>query len=472
MIKMKQLGWLLLFLGITSQVLAETNNEKKGYHIQAQFKGLHSNDTVYLCRYYGDKRFYQDTALVDAKGGVVFQDTTTLKEGMYFFMFPKQRIMDFIMKPNSFSLTADPDNTVGSAQFKGSQDNTDFYNYQKYFQVQRKVADSLGALYKAASPANKSNYEAQLKTLDSNMVVYISTFIKEHPQNLFTAILNTTKEVDMPETPTLPNGAKDTMFLYKYYKAHYWDNVNLGDDRLIRTPVLASKVEDYFKRLVINSADSINKEIDMILSKSGKDIFEYFVREFTYKYETSTQMGMDAVFVHMAKEYYMKNKCPWATKEVVKKIEERANILDPLLIGKVAPNLYMADTSGKYVYLSNIPAKYIILYFWDSGCGHCQKETPKLYEWWLANRSKGIAVYAANIERKDEDWLAYVRSKNIKAWYNVRDKYNHTDFKITYDIYSTPVIYVLNEKKEIIAKRIAIEDLDSFIKAYEAMKKK
>lgn len=463
---------LFLITGFVHTVLWAAGT-KSGYQIQAHFKGLQAQDTVYFCRYYGDKRFYQDTAIVDAKSMVLFQDTTTLAEGMYFFLFPKQRIMDVILSPTHFSLSADPDNIISTVQFKGSPDNTDFYAYQKYFQKQRTVADSIGTLYKQAAPSNKAQYEKQLKQIDSSMVQYITNFIQTHPKNLFTAILKTTKDVDIPEAPLLPSGARDTLFMYRYYKAHYFDQVDFTDNRLIRTPVLASKVEDYFKRLVVNVSDSITKEIDFVLSKcaGAKDNFEYFTREFTYKYETSTVMGMDAVFVHMAKNYYMKGKCPWATQEVVKKISDRANLLEPLLIGKVAPNLYMADTSGKYVYLSAIQAKYIILYFWDSGCGHCQKETPKLYEWWLANRAKGIAVYAANIERKDEEWLAYIRKNNIKAWYNVRDKYNHTDFKQTYDIYSTPVMYVLNEKKEIIAKRIGMEDLDDFLKAYEKMKK-
>jgi peroxiredoxin len=183
-------------------------------------------------------------------------------------------------------------------------------------------------------------------------------------------------------------------------------------------------------------------------------------------------MGMDAVFVHLGKEYYMKGKCPWATSSTVTKITERVELLEPLLLGKKAPNLFMTDTTGTYRYLHDVNAKYTILFFWDSQCGHCQQETPKLYEWWLKNRSKGIQVYAASIERKDDEWMKFIRSKNIRQWLNVRDSKTHTDFKVTYDIYATPVLYVLDKNKIIIAKRIGYENLDDFLTQYEKTLKK
>ena len=35
-----------------------------------------------------------------------------------------------------------------------------------------------------------------------------------------------------------------------------------------------------------------------------------------------------------------------------------------------------------------------------------------------------------------------------------------------YDIISTPVIYILNEQKEIIAKRLAVEQIEKFLENY------
>ena len=156
------------------------------------------------------------------------------------------------------------------------------------------------------------------------------------------------------------------------------------------------------------------------------------------------------------------------------KIKERTDILEPLLLGKKAPTLYMTDSVGKYVVSDAIKAKYLVLYFWDSNCGHCQKETPKLFEAYKTQlRAKGVALYCANIEREDKGWLKYIREKqlNTPGWYNVRDSKNHTDFKITYDIYSTPVIYILDENKIIRAKRLGSDQILEFIEQYEKNKK-
>jgi thiol-disulfide isomerase/thioredoxin len=440
-----------------------------GYDIKVQIKGLKQADTVFLARYYADKRYYQDTALVDSKGMISFADTTQLKEGMYFLLLPGQRIFDFILKPNTLSFSINEASLVKFAQFKNSPDNTAFYAYQNFFLTQKELADTLNAQIKTATGSNKEKLTKQLSGIDSTMLSYIQNYLSNNPTSLFTSILKTSKEVDVPPAPKKSDGTIDSTWQYHYYKNHYFDNVDFSDDRLIRSPVLVNKVDTYFKNLVVQRPDSIIKEIDMILSKAktSKDLFEYFVRDFTYKYETSQVMGMDAVFVHLGKEYYMKGKCVWATPETVTKIKERVELLDPLLLGKKAPNLYMTDTSGTYRYLYDVNAKYTILFFWDSQCGHCQKETPKLYEWWLKNKDKGIQVYAADIERKDEEWLKFIRANNIRKWLNVRDSKNHTDFKVTYDIYATPVLYVLDKNKVIIAKRIGHENLDDFLIQYE-----
>ena len=467
--KLPLLSLLLILSSIATSLGAAGN--PPAYDIKVHIKGIKQADTVYLARYYADKRYYQDTALADAKGMVSFSDTTQLKEGMYFLLLPGQKIFDFILNPKSFSISLNmaDENLVKGASFKNSPDNTAFYDYQKFFMRQKEAADSLNTLMKTASDKQKESITNQLLAIDSTMLNYIQSYLKNNPKSLFTSILNTTKDIDVPPAPKRSDGSIDSTWQYHYYKKHYFDNVNFNDDRLIRTPVLVSKVDNYFKNLVVQRPDSIIKEIDMILGKcaNSKDLFEYFVRDYTYKYETSQVMGMDAVFVHLGKEYYMKGKCFWASPETVKKIKERVEILDPLLLGKKAPNLYMTDTTGTYRYLYDVKAKYTILFFWDSQCGHCQQETPKLYEWWLKNRSKGIQVYAANIERKDEEWLKFIRAKNIREWLNVRDSKIHTDFKITYDIYATPVLYILDQNKIIIAKRIGYENIDDFILQYE-----
>jgi hypothetical protein len=55
-------------------------------------------------------------------------------------------------------------------------------------------------------------------------------------------------------------------------------------------------------------------------------------------------------------------------------------------------------------------------------------------------------------------------SKNELTWINVWDPTFSSNFRNLYDIYSTPVIYVLDSGKKIIAKRISVETLESVLK--------
>ena len=55
---------------------------------------------------------------------------------------------------------------------------------------------------------------------------------------------------------------------------------------------------------------------------------------------------------------------------------------------------------------------------------------------------------------------------NSSDWLNVWDSYTATDFKNIYDIYSTPVVYLLDENKRILAKRIGVEQLEDFYDNY------
>ena len=72
------------------------------------------------------------------------------------------------------------------------------------------------------------------------------------------AIFKAQKDPVIPETPTLPNGRKDSLFSYRYYKDHFWDNIPPSDDRLLRTPIfhvkqhLTSQKQKKLKKQILN----------------------------------------------------------------------------------------------------------------------------------------------------------------------------------------------------------------------------
>jgi thiol-disulfide isomerase/thioredoxin len=224
--------------------------------------------------------------------------------------------------------------------------------------------------------------------------------------------------------------------------------------------------------VVVQNPDSIIKEGDILISKTNgnKETFKYIIWYLTVTYENPTIMGMDAIFVHEVEQYYITNKAYWVDSVTTQKIIHKALTLKPLLLGKPAPPIVMQDSLDRNVSLYDMKAGYTIVIFWDPDCGHCQKVVPKLKEIYDSKlKQKGIIVYAVDIEDSDEKWKKFIREKKLN-WINTHDKYKQYPLRQLYDIYSTPVIYVLDENKRIRAKRIDVEQLDGFIDHLEKIK--
>ena len=113
-----------------------------------------------------------------------------------------------------------------------------------------------------------------------------------------------------------------------------------------------------------------------------------------------------------------------------------------------------------------------LLIFWDPDCGHCKKELPKIkeevYDLYAEHGVKVVTVYT---QVEEEKWKKFLEEKDLTEWINLYDPYNQSNFRNNYDIYSTPVLYVLDKDKKILAKRIGVEQLPDFLDHYFELKK-
>src|SRR5262249_40570092 len=157
----------------------------------------------------------------------------------------------------------------------------------------------------------------------------------------------------------------------RYYKAHYWDKFDFGDDRLIYTPVYDGKIEEYISKLTLQWPDSMEKECDMLLrrAKGTKDVFHYTLFWITRYAETSKVMGMDEVFVYLVENYYMKGDAFWLTNDELKKYTDRAMAIAPNVIGNVAPEIKLANViTKKQESMQAVKGKYTLVVFYSPTC--------------------------------------------------------------------------------------------------------
>jgi len=281
-------------------------------------------------------------------------------------------------------------------------------------------------------------------------------------------------EPEVPEPPRDANGViTDSSFQFKYFKSHFFDNVDFSDERLLRSPILQSKIKTYTQQLTVPLPDSLIQAIDTIIIKAraNKEVFKYCVATLANFYETSNIMGYDKIFVHIAEKYYLTKEAFWADSALQAKILERVMKIKPNILGVPAYDIHMPDTALKIHKLYDVKAKYTILVFWDPTCSHCKTEIPKLSHYYDSVKvSKNIEVFSVGIESDIELWKKFIRDNKLK-WINVSDLYNNTNFRNYYDIYSTPVIYLLDEKKNIIAKRLDTDKVRDFIENEEKKEK-
>jgi peroxiredoxin len=227
-------------------------------------------------------------------------------------------------------------------------------------------------------------------------------------------------------------------------------------------------------KLVLPIPDSVIKEGDALLAKARgtKEVFKYTLWWLTHNAESSKIMGMDVVFVHLVENYYMKGDATWLSREELNKYFERASKIAPNLIGNVAPEIVMEDLNKVKYSLSGVKAKYTLLIFWDPTCGHCTKEIPAVDSVLKsALKNKDIKVFAVKTEGPENKWTEFIEKNSLKKWLHVYDPERKSNYRSTYDVYSTPVIYVLDEKKIIKAKRIDHTNLVSVFEMLEAKEK-
>lgn len=470
-------------LAILTVISLSGFSQVKNYKYDFKVNGLKDTD-IYLANYYGKKQYYKDTARVDNMGRFTFKGDS-IAGGIYLIVLPnKKGYFEFIVNEPSLSMETDTNDLVGKMKIKGSLENEKFYQYmaemQKYGGEAQKLKSTMDA---ETDVSKKAEFQKQIDGISAQVKTFQLQFIEEN-KNLFASkVFKASVEPEVPDFTEIENEEERNKMKYMYYKNHYLDNIDFGDNRMLRTPIMHNKMEYYITKLTLQVPDSINKSADFIMKKStDKEIARYNTIWITNHYESSKIMGMDAVFVHMVENYYTKEKAYWVEDEKLKKIQDRASKLKPLLLDEVTPNIILVDTTEKnWVDLAKINNKFTLLYFWDPNCGHCKKATPQLHEFYVKNKEKyNLEVYAVSTDLENADWKKFIQKHNL-TWINVSDSpeinknaysylqyttVNSLNFRDIYDIFSTPQLYVLDAEKRIIGKKMGVEQVEDFMEKY------
>lgn len=499
----------------------------QAYEIKVNIKNL-PNDTIILGYHLNAQLIPADTAFTDKKGFAVFTGKNLLPGGMYFIFLPNKQLFDFLLDKNQkFTIIADTTNFLNSVSYKGNEENSLFIDYQKFLSKMTVKQDSLKNEYTkyAGDAAKQEIIKKEFEELNSQRATHFNNIIDNHSDLFFAKFLKATKQVEIPPAIT------EREAQYNYYRAHYFDYFDISDSRLLRTPIYEDKINLYIDKLLPQHPDTLIIAVDMLIEKSRSDkaLFKYMLINLFNKYASSQLMSAENVYVHIADKYYIK-EAEWSSKEFIdelktkivdkkkclfgnttKDIEFRVLQSDSLVIKKHMERIekykqdgitiegskandqtkiqMKIDLLGKYVAnfnktgsLYTTKADYIILWFWTPDCSHCRKETPEFYEEYMQKKmneknvkvisvfmSKDIAEWSKHTKILN-DWLLFVKKHEMKNWINVWNPFD--EFRSNYDLQSTPILYLLDSEKKILAKKISYKQAFEIIEKDIEMKNK
>ncbi len=446
---------------------------KGGYEIDITLYGL-KDSTIYLAYHLADKQYIKDTIKLDANGHGIDRGKELLPQGIYMVVLPGKKYFELLISTDQiFSLSCKYNDCINTLKFSGCDENTAFLDYQRKWIVMQQKAGELSKRVQNNKQNNDSlrTLSGAQKAQETKMIGYLKSVIAENPGNLLGVLVKAmlptqTPEFNIPSFVQNPDSLRWIMN-YNYNKDHFFDNIDLTDERLIRTPILNAKLNAFFGNVLIQAQDTINKEIDKIIRKCESNHKMYqFIAVFLFNhFRESEIMGHDAVMVKLADDIYLSGKADWVSKEFKDDLRKQIELLRPNLIGKKAPNLIMDSYSGIFVSLYDIHKDFTILYFWEPNCGHCKESTPKLKAYYDKVKDKGVEIFAICTQSDKPKWTQYIEENKL-TWINGWDPQRASHFDTSYNIQSTPTVFILDRNKKIIAKKLSVEDIGPFIENY------
>jgi len=441
----------------------------QNYQIQLNLESA-SNKKISLAHYYIGKMYVDDTLRLDANGFGVLKGDSLLPQGLYKIYLDNKNHFDFILGGDQDLSISNATFSSKSVKVSGAPETEEFVKYVAFLADLKKESADIRKKLKSATNEEKKDLEEQLAVLNPKLNDYWESVNKDYP-NTFLAKFLLSNKVPTLDITTLPENVQqnDSLLLlarFQYQQKHFWDNFDYTDERFLYTPLLKPKIETWFTKVLYQNYDSVQPAVFEFLEnvRSKKRIFQFATSWFLNSSVNSHIMGMDALFIDLAKTYYLSGEAFWATESSLEKIRENVLFIESNLIGKIAPDLTLESFDGEFINLHQIDKKITALLIYEPNCSHCKIFVPEFHDSvYKKYKDKGLEVFAIYSMDDKEEWGEFLADHNLFDWINVWDKDHISRFKILYDARKTPGVYILDENKKIISKNMTVKQVGNLM---------
>ena len=242
---------------------------------------------------------------------------------------------------------------------------------------------------------------------------------------------------------------------------HFWDGIEDFDGPTDENPVLAAQIDFYFDKLVAPLPDSITLEINRLIDKTSynTNLRDFILWHLLEKYRHPEYMSQDQVFVWLYDQYFSQQKIKDLNATNLALIREKAERLRRLALFNIAPNIQLNDS----INLQSIESEYTILFFYDHDCDVCLQEMRDLDSVYTQHPELTTIAFDLNPESSVGFEIRPKGNRDLKSPIQHRRIANPSELIRLYDIEATPLIYILDRDKRIIAKKIEARQIPLII---------
>lgn len=410
--------------------------------IDFQVHGLENAHIIFACQY-GEKQLVIDTIELNAEAKGFFESKQRLTGGIYVVVFPNGKYFELLINNEQFfSLITDTTSTLENMIIEGAEETEQFSKYQ---------------LLLAQYQKNKREGEVVKNKIDSIK----TTITAKNQDSFFAKYLLMQQDPELPQIDSTASGKELFLKKRKYLKDNYFEHVNFNDIRVLRTRLLYEKLTFYFNVLLSQHADSINFEMDKLLSKAKptEESYRYVLNFLINNYKFPKKPYQEKALVHLADNYYLNGKATWADPRFLAVLQERTNAMRPNLTGVKAANLLLQTPEGEPLDLYKINSKYLLVFFFSADCNVCIEEAQQLNEQYLKLKKKGLEVLAVYTHADKTEMMNFINNTRYK-WKFAYDPLLKSDFRRLYQIKETPTSYLLDRDKIILEKNVKASRLE------------
>ncbi|MDR1381158.1 MAG: DUF5106 domain-containing protein [Tannerella sp.] len=252
-----------------------------------------------------------------------------------------------------------------------------------------------------------------------------------------------------------------------YIVAHFWDKFDFSDTMYCHAPDITEQAFVDFIALFphTSSHGKISDGVKKLLTSAEVEnvMYNYFHSKAEhYLYNPNSPMRNDEYYIPFLEHVVESQKVTDIQKVRPRHLLELAYRNRP---GSKAGNFTYTMASGKTGNLYDIPAKYLLLMFYNPGCVECQRTAEMLKNSTAvaaAVESGSLKVLAVYPDENLEEWKQH--QKDIPpSWINAHDGALTVKNSEIYDLKAIPTLYLLDRDKKVILKDVSTGDIHGYL---------